>query len=145
MKCPSNTSMYRDITERKSDNIFFNACLYVCGKYKEPVALISIKTLRFMILGRETIVSELLLTEVTRQPLFSFTLWKTELRREMQWNYILGKAWPDCFLSRSRLYLICSHESELIFAFPLLTSRYGLFVRLLFCDRPTRETSVCSK
>ena len=45
MKFLSDTPMPRDITERKLDNIFFNACLYVCGKYKKPVAFVSIKTL----------------------------------------------------------------------------------------------------
>ena len=41
MKCPSDTSMHRDITERKSDNIFFGTC----GQYNEPVEFVSIETL----------------------------------------------------------------------------------------------------
>ena len=46
MKCPSDTSMHRDITERKSDNIFFYClCLYMCGKCKEPVAFDNMKAL----------------------------------------------------------------------------------------------------
>ena len=36
--------MHRDIAERKSDNIFFNASLNICGKCKEPVTFVSIKT-----------------------------------------------------------------------------------------------------
>ena len=43
MKCPCDTSMHWDITERKSIMYFFNACLYMCGKCKEPVAFVSIK------------------------------------------------------------------------------------------------------
>ena len=45
MKCPSDTSMHRDITERKSDNIFFGTCLYTCEQYNEPVEFVSIETL----------------------------------------------------------------------------------------------------
>ena len=37
--------MYQNIVERKLDKIFFNACIYTCGKYKELVALVGIKAL----------------------------------------------------------------------------------------------------
>ena len=30
----------------KSNNIFFNVCLYMNGKYKEPVTFVSIKALQ---------------------------------------------------------------------------------------------------
>ena len=43
MECPYDTSMHWDITERKSIMYFFNACLYMCGKCKKPVAFVSIK------------------------------------------------------------------------------------------------------
>ena len=40
--------MHHDIAERKSDNIFFNACLYISGKLKEPVVFVSMKALWFL-------------------------------------------------------------------------------------------------
>ena len=93
----SNTSMHWNITERKSDNIyFFNACLYICGKYKEPVAYAIIKSI--MILDRETITAELLLTKLAHKPLFSFTVEKTALSHKIQWNWMLGKALYGCWL-----------------------------------------------
>ena len=45
MKCLFSPSMYQNIVERKLDKIFFNACIYTCGKYKELVALVGIKAL----------------------------------------------------------------------------------------------------
>ena len=45
MKCLFSASMYQNIVERKLDKIFFNACIYICGKYKELVALVGIKAL----------------------------------------------------------------------------------------------------
>ena len=42
MKCSSNTSLCRDVTEKNQVIIkFFNAYLYFFGKYKQPVAFAS--------------------------------------------------------------------------------------------------------
>ena len=78
MKCPSDTSMHLDITERQSNNdTFFNVRLCLCGKYKQPVAFVSIRS------ERETITTESLLRKFAHQPLLSFAVWKTSLSCEI--------------------------------------------------------------
>lgn len=44
-----------------------------------------------------TITAEPLLTKLAHRPLLSFAVWKTPLSREIQWNWVFGKAKHDCW------------------------------------------------
>ena len=121
MKCPCNTSMLWDMTERKLDNIIFE-CL--------PLYRWKIKGI--MILEPETITVELLLIKLTHQPLLSLAVWNL-----MELNIQKSSTWLLIFLAW--LHSLREHESELIFDFLLFPSGYGLFGRLLFCVQRTQK------
>ena len=50
-----------------------------------------------MILEREATTAELLLKKLAQQPLLFFAVWKTALRREIQWNWMFWKARHACW------------------------------------------------
>ena len=90
----------RHVNELKENQTiihFFSACPYLFGKYKYPAAIVGIKTKN---LKEETNTVELLLSNLTYQPLLSFTVWKMVLNCEIKWNRMFGKVglmFPSCF------------------------------------------------
>ena len=126
---------------KKIDQYIFNLSLYM-WKIQKVCYICQYKGI--VNLERVTITAEPLLKTMAYQPLL--LRWMNEGIKPwsiMELNVLKSPAWLLIILFW--LDLLQKHESELIFAFPLLTSVYGLFERLLFCLGQTQEISVFSE
>ena len=126
---------------KKIDQYIFNLSLYM-WKIQKVCYICQYKGI--VNLERVTITAEPLLKTMAYQPLL--LRWMNEGIKPwsiMELNVLKSPAWLLIILFW--LDLLQKHESELIFAFPLLTSVHGLFERLLFCLGQTQEISVFSE
>ena len=87
-----------------------------------------------MILERETITEELLLTKLTHQPLLSLAVWKRALSCKIQWNWMFEKARHDCWFFCPG----CIHNvnmNQLIFCFSITYIRVRLLWKIAISSR----------
>ena len=70
---------------------------------------------------------------------------RIKIWNSMELNVRKNLTWLLIFLFWLAMHSLQQHESEIIFAFPFLTSGYGHFGRLLFRVGRTQESSVFSK